>query len=210
MKFKRILIVITLALFLTSCAYHHEIVRTPDIPLYNQTVMLNNIQYIPLLKYCEYYNLDWDWDLVSQKIKIKKNQNTMVLRPNSEYALFNNRTVALDYPVEYKNGAAYIPITTAVFMSKEVFDLKDKPVLPIKGHRIRTVVLDPGHGGKDPGAISRYGTREKDIVLDVARRLKRDLERNGLEVFIFSIASLLAFSILLFIGLAVFFHTPLQ
>ncbi len=35
------------------------------------------------------------------------------------------------------------------------------------------VALDPGHGGEDPGAIGRNGTREKDIVLKIARRLKK-------------------------------------
>ncbi|RTZ44706.1 N-acetylmuramoyl-L-alanine amidase [Candidimonas sp. SYP-B2681] len=35
------------------------------------------------------------------------------------------------------------------------------------------VALDPGHGGEDPGAIGRNGTREKDIVLNIARRLKK-------------------------------------
>ncbi|WP_223302825.1 N-acetylmuramoyl-L-alanine amidase [Halotalea alkalilenta] len=34
------------------------------------------------------------------------------------------------------------------------------------------VVIDPGHGGKDPGAIGANGTREKDVVLAIARRLK--------------------------------------
>ena len=38
--------------------------------------------------------------------------------------------------------------------------------------RIIIVALDPGHGGEDPGAIGPNGTREKDIVLSVARRLR--------------------------------------
>lgn len=42
-----------------------------------------------------------------------------------------------------------------------------------KGSRPIMVALDPGHGGEDPGAIGRAGTREKDIVLSIARRLKR-------------------------------------
>ena len=38
--------------------------------------------------------------------------------------------------------------------------------------RLATIVIDAGHGGEDPGAIGRRGTREKDITLTVARRLK--------------------------------------
>lgn len=33
------------------------------------------------------------------------------------------------------------------------------------------IVIDPGHGGRDPGAIGQYGTREKDVVLSIARML---------------------------------------
>jgi len=35
------------------------------------------------------------------------------------------------------------------------------------------IALDPGHGGEDPGAIGRHGTREKDVVLQIAQRLKK-------------------------------------
>ncbi len=43
---------------------------------------------------------------------------------------------------------------------------------------IKTIVIDPGHGGKDPGASSRRGLTEKDIVLDVALRLKELVQRE--------------------------------
>jgi N-acetylmuramoyl-L-alanine amidase len=43
--------------------------------------------------------------------------------------------------------------------------------------RMITVALDPGHGGEDPGAIGANGSREKDIVLAIAKRLKAQLER---------------------------------
>lgn len=38
------------------------------------------------------------------------------------------------------------------------------------------VVIDPGHGGKDPGAFGYYKTREKDVVLQIAKRLKRKID----------------------------------
>ena len=48
---------------------------------------------------------------------------------------------------------------------------------------IDRIVIDPGHGGKDPGAVGRYGTREKDVVLAIARYLKELLdEESSIEV----------------------------
>ncbi len=44
--------------------------------------------------------------------------------------------------------------------------------------RIDTVVIDPGHGGRDPGAVGPRGTREKDIVLAVALELKRLIDER--------------------------------
>lgn len=42
--------------------------------------------------------------------------------------------------------------------------------------RMVTIALDPGHGGEDPGAIGRGGSREKDVVLAIAKRLKSRIE----------------------------------
>jgi N-acetylmuramoyl-L-alanine amidase len=51
------------------------------------------------------------------------------------------------------------------------------------GLKLRRVVLDPGHGGHDTGTISKGGLREKDVVLDVAKRLAVLIEeRMGSEV----------------------------
>ncbi|HZV67708.1 MAG TPA: N-acetylmuramoyl-L-alanine amidase [Telluria sp.] len=47
---------------------------------------------------------------------------------------------------------------------------------PQKVTRMITIALDPGHGGEDPGATGAAGTREKDIVLAIAKRLKFKLE----------------------------------
>jgi N-acetylmuramoyl-L-alanine amidase len=49
-----------------------------------------------------------------------------------------------------------------------------------KAARLATIVIDAGHGGEDPGALGRHGSREKDITLSIARRLKAlvDAEPN--------------------------------
>jgi N-acetylmuramoyl-L-alanine amidase len=48
----------------------------------------------------------------------------------------------------------------------------DKPEIA----RLVTIVLDPGHGGEDPGAIGRGGSHEKNVTLSVARRLKAKID----------------------------------
>jgi N-acetylmuramoyl-L-alanine amidase len=53
-----------------------------------------------------------------------------------------------------------------------------KPPLP-EDNRKPVIVLDAGHGGKDPGATGANGTMEKDITLRMARELKRLLEASG-------------------------------
>ncbi len=47
----------------------------------------------------------------------------------------------------------------------------------------RVIILDPGHGGEDPGTLGNGKLREKDVVLDIAKRVKRELDsRGGYEV----------------------------
>jgi N-acetylmuramoyl-L-alanine amidase len=50
---------------------------------------------------------------------------------------------------------------------------------PGKMLRMITIALDPGHGGEDPGASGKNGSREKDIVLAIAKRLKGKLEEQA-------------------------------
>jgi N-acetylmuramoyl-L-alanine amidase len=63
------------------------------------------------------------------------------------------------------------------------------PAAPVPGgalppalRPVRTVVVDPGHGGLDPGAIGVGGLREKEVTLRVARALGKRLEAQGFRV----------------------------
>ena len=63
-------------------------------------------------------------------------------------------------------------------------DTGKKPESPVviagkKPPRPFVVVLDPGHGGEDPGAVGKRGTREKDVVLTISRLLKDKLDSDA-------------------------------
>ncbi|HXK61559.1 MAG TPA: N-acetylmuramoyl-L-alanine amidase [Acidobacteriota bacterium] len=99
-------------------------------------------------------------------------------------------------PENMQTAEAVIPLGTAGSEKGEKKEVrKETPVLPSPGRqgdmsltrmlglKVGRVVLDPGHGGKDTGTIGPTGLKEKDLVLDVALRLKKLLEeRLGTDV----------------------------
>ncbi len=63
--------------------------------------------------------------------------------------------------------------------------LRRETTRKLKKKETRVVVLDPGHGGDDPGAISPNGIREKDVALSIARRIARTLNRKpGIKAYL--------------------------
>ncbi len=54
--------------------------------------------------------------------------------------------------------------------------------LPAGLRRVQTIIVDPGHGGSDPGATGIAGLREKDVNLAIGKLVARRLEERGFEV----------------------------
>ncbi|MCM1272953.1 MAG: N-acetylmuramoyl-L-alanine amidase CwlD [Clostridium sp.] len=54
----------------------------------------------------------------------------------------------------------------------------------VKTDDVITVVVDAGHGGNDPGKVGVNGTKEKDINLSIALKLKDELEQKGIKVIL--------------------------
>lgn len=52
------------------------------------------------------------------------------------------------------------------------------------GLQVKRIVIDPGHGGKDPGAIGCSGTHEKKIVLSISKKVAKILRDKGYEVIL--------------------------
>jgi N-acetylmuramoyl-L-alanine amidase len=65
--------------------------------------------------------------------------------------------------------------TPAAPVAQAIPEPKELPA-PAKYKRLITIAIDPGHGGEDPGAIGAAGSKEKNVVLAIAKRLKDKIE----------------------------------
>ncbi|MBN1869416.1 MAG: N-acetylmuramoyl-L-alanine amidase [Candidatus Omnitrophica bacterium] len=130
---------------------------------------------------CEQNNIDWQWDQVSQVATLQyRGANAKVLS-GSDIVMIGDDRVTLSAPARTVRSSVIVPID---FQSKVVSRLYQEAggarqyVLA----KIRSIAIDAGHGGKDPGAIGRSGLQEKGVVLDICQRLKKLLQQRGFEV----------------------------
>lgn len=83
-------------------------------------------------------------------------------------------------PEVAQNGQLRQPKQSAAPQSKQPSSLPAaKNRKPTKIPRMIVIAIDPGHGGKDPGAIGNQGTHEKDVTLAIARKLKERIDRDS-------------------------------
>ena len=73
---------------------------------------------------------------------------------------------------------AVLLLVGAFFLSKEGAELVSKEL----SQDAKVIVVDAGHGGIDPGVIGIGGLKEKDINLQIAKKVKKKLEKEGYTI----------------------------
>ncbi len=131
--------------------------------------------------YCTLYGATGD------TIQLSRTYNTGILRriiaiqSGETFQLsmrLRNRIAGYDFYIDPDNRSININLRKPSNLSA-----RNDQTEQSKKWLIDTIVLDAGHGGRDPGALGVDGTREKDIVLDITLRLGRLLEREmGVKV----------------------------
>ncbi len=110
--------------------------------------------------------------------EITKN-NIMILEPNGD----SDYRLVLDFVAGTLSSTQKKSPASEYGAVPEYTTASTAPTTAITAARKYIVVIDAGHGGKDPGCIGRGGTREKDVVLSVAKKLKSKLDANGFKTY---------------------------
>lgn len=87
----------------------------------------------------------------------------------------SNEEVDLIAQFAHKKDAPKAPTAP---VAQAIPETKEAPA-SAKYKRLITIAIDPGHGGEDPGAIGSLGSREKNVVLSIAKRLKDKIENEA-------------------------------
>lgn len=183
---RKSVILCCLIIFLAGCAAQAPYLRL-DSSLQKDIRTFDGIQYVPLIRLCERYDLDWKWDSFVKTAVIEKKGRGITLRAGSKTILVNGSEKKLEAPVLVSGGAVFVP---ASFVRNNLGSIAERfppemapeAVAP-KTVTIRTVVIDAGHGGKDVGAMGRsIRLKEKNLTLAASKRLKKILEDNGIKV----------------------------
>lgn len=129
------------------------------------------------------FKLDVSYNDLTGDIILSDKKIILKIVPGLSQFEINQKVYSLTRPITMVNGQ--------VFVDRKVLDLlTNKESTPIKKEativqefpKDFTVVIDPGHGGKDPGTSGEKGTEEKKVALTVGLMLKDELEKMGATV----------------------------
>ena len=149
-----------------------------DLPAFEWELhQFDGRDYASLKKVKEFYSMEEDGQAPEKTMFLSKPRCSLRLTRDSREVEINGALFTLCFPIIERDGAYWI---SRMDLGKTVEPaLRPEAVPGI--HNFTTVVLDPGHGAQDKGAASPY-QYEKNFALDVARRLRDNLQKSGLKV----------------------------
>ena len=129
---------------------------------------------------CQQYDVHWSMDNVSEIVTLRHGALDAQALIGSNIVIFGSEQIQLNDSIRRKGGAIIIPPD----FKEKVIDrlLTEIVTVPTTVLKFNKIVVDAGHGGKDPGAIGKSGLYEKNVVLDISKRLKGLLESKGITV----------------------------
>lgn len=140
-----------------------------------QRVATSSTAYVRLNQWASAWGLQLRWDKKTGLVELSKPGTRLSFQANSRKARVNNQTILLSLPLLVRGDNVLISAVD----TQTTFE----PLLsPRPGaSAIRTICLDPGHGGRDTGKIDRYNL-EKKFTLLLAKEVAARLKTNGINI----------------------------
>jgi len=161
-----------------------EEIRERKIPAY----IIESTSYISLKSLLKILNCENSWGRVEDRIFIVYDGSEIKFRLGSKQIIFENRTENLNAPIKEIEGEILVPVEDFAnilsgLKAKEPVEKEDsgkkqpEEKLSLRKEKL-TILIDPGHGGSDRGAVGNYGLEEKKVNLDIALRMKDYLKKE--------------------------------
>ena len=158
--------------------------------------------YISIDELIKVFSIEHNFDPVFQKGRLYYKSHYMIYKTGYSCIIIDNSMVYSEYSVIRWKGDIFIPVDFAGtlldnFYNKDVQRKKNrlvvledeqpdkKPAIEIiqqKKEKIGFIILDAGHGGKDPGAVGKGGLKEKTITLALAKKVEALLKKKGINI----------------------------
>lgn len=199
---------VLLLFFLTTQADEQRI----NIPF----TKIKGHRYISLYSLSEQLKIDNSFDIITQRGRFYRGSGTSIYQVGLSVQLINGKLYTYPHAVMRRNGEVLFPgefcidLIAAFYPGVRITGTDDRLVLNFTGStpdrqpvktvskkepgnypleikdRISFIIIDPGHGGKDPGAIGIGGLKEKNITLQLALLVEKLLKAKlgGMQVIL--------------------------
>ena len=165
-----------------------EKIKEYDLPVY----LINNESFVSLRSLLKAIECADSWGKIEDRFFFIYKGSSISMAVGYPDVIFQDRTEKLAYPVKERAGEILIHVESfdkilsgvdkqsaagSVGESSAIVRNSDTGV-PLGNVKDFIILIDPGHGGKDGGAVGNYGLKEKDVNLDVSKRLRGYLKKR--------------------------------
>jgi N-acetylmuramoyl-L-alanine amidase len=165
---------VTVCLLALACL---AAVAQPPVPALKSRRIAGHA-YVAVKDVAQLYGLGRDSSRQADRAQYQTSVAQLIVENERRDILLNGVRHWLSAPVVVASGKLWICSVDVLKVIDPVLRKGRPPPKPV----IRTIVLDPGHGGADRGTHGRAGRYEKEFTLDLANRVKRCLETNDVRV----------------------------
>ena len=155
---------------------------TPEVI---RTIEIDSTDYFNVYELNKTFKANISDDLLDQRLNVNIYGEQLIFLMDSSYLQYGSDYFNMTHNIIQQDGKFFLPVVFLTDLLPQIFNNmisweKDKLIaITPTDNSIKRIVLDPGHGGKDPGAVG-YSKKhfEKEIVLELALKLKKKLEQQ--------------------------------